>query len=309
MPDRLFANTGPEGRNRDSRRFEQQLRGLTGALGWTVLEVSVDAYLADDMTDAGGVDLVLAYRDPQRTDRNHGWLMEAKRHDGPGRYTAQQLSVEVQRLRLKVASLDGKKRFMEHERVAPHIDHLLGGILVHYCLRDYDARKASKALDGMELTKHALGPEPPRIAYLGPDSLNGLAEAFGITGPAEKFLWPVGLDHDSVWSTVCPPAQLAAGMIAYRVGDQNVLWLRDTLEHADIPALQRVARIWGVQFDAVLVTELAQEKLALLRAHWEESARDSRADHGKGSLPDEIRALELRNANMKEFNKRWPVAA
>lgn len=307
MADDLFADTGPEGRNRDSQKFERQLRRLSDTLGWKVLDCNVDVWLSDDQKDAAGVDLIIAYRDPQHSHQNDGWLLEGKRHDGPGRYTSKQIGDEVQRLRKKVASLDGKKRFTEHERVRPHVDRLVGGVLAHYSA-DYDAAKARNALEGMTLSGHSFGVDPLRIAYLGPDTLNGLAEAFDLTGDPNEFLWPVSMNAEQKWSPVCPPDQLAAGLLAWRTGTQTVMWLRDTLEHADIPALERIARVWGISFDLVVVTELTQEKLARLRATWEEVASDSQKDQGPGQLPKEIRALELTNANMREFNKRWPDA-
>jgi hypothetical protein len=58
-----------------------------------------------------------------------------------------------------------------------------------------------------------------------------------------------------------------------------------------------------------MCTELPQERLARLRAAWEETTANSRKNPAPGSLPDDVRALELSHANMREFNKRWPAAA
>ena len=310
MTDSLFSDTGPEGRNRDSAAFESQLGALARDLGWRVIDCNVDLYLGDDEKNAAGVDLVVAMRNPQ-TRRDDGWLVEGKRHDGPGRYTATLLANEVQRLRQKVSGLAGRKRFTEHERVRPFVERLAGGVLVHHCTKDYDPARASAALDDMTLHTFELGVDPLRIAYLGPDTLNGLAEAFDALAPAQ-FLWPTTTRHDSAWAPCCPPEALAAGMIAYRTADPGagtVLWLRDTLEHADIPALDRLCRLWGLDVNTVMCTELPQERLARLRRAWEETAAASRKNPAPGSLPDDVRALELSHANMREFNKRWPAAA
>ena len=310
MPDSLFSDTGPEGRNRDSAAFESQLSALASDLGWKVLDCNVDVYLADDEKDAAGVDLIVAMRNPQ-TRRDDGWLVEGTRHDGPGRYTPKLLGDEIQRLRKKVSGLVGRKRFTEHERVRPYVERLVGGVLAHHCTTDYDPARATAALDDMTLHTFELGVDPLRIAYLGPDTLNGLAEAFDLLAPA-SFLWPTTTRHDLGWASSCPPEALAAGMIAYRTADPDavtVLWLRDTLEHADIPALDRLCRLWGLDVHTVLCTELPQERLARLRAAWQETAVNSRKNPGPGSLPDDVRALELSDANMREFNKRWPAAA
>jgi hypothetical protein len=309
MPDSLFADSGPEGRPRDSALFEGQLESFVGDLGWKVIECNVDMYLSENEIDAAGIDLLLAMRNPQ-TRRDDGWLMEGKRHDGPGRYTSSLLTEEVQRLRKKLAHLAGRKRFTENDRVRPFIERLVGGILAHHCTRDYDPAKASAALDDMALHTFETGIDPLRIAYLGPDTLNGLAEAFDRLPPA-RFLWPATTRHDAGWSNACPPGALAVGMIAYTALDdeRTVLWMRDSMEQSDIPALARLSRLWGLDIDTVLCTDLPQERLALLRRAWEEAAADTRANPEPGSLPDDVRALELRHANMREFNKRWPVAA
>jgi hypothetical protein len=309
MPDTLFADTGPEGRNRDSAGFERQLRFLAGDLGWKVLDCNIDVYLADDEKDAAGIDIVVAMLNPQ-TRRDDGWLLEGKRHDGPGRYTTSLLTNEVQRLRKKVAGLSGRKRFTEHERIRPHIEQLVGGVLAHHCAADYERDRAVAALNDMTLHTFETGNDPLRICYLGPDTLNGLGEAFGQVVPAE-FLWPATVRYDNEWSQSCPPEALAAGMIAYRTtppGSKTVLWLRDTLEHGDIPALARICRLSALDVDVVMCTELSQENLARLRTAWEEMSAETREGTGPGMLPKDVRALEVSNANMKEFNKRWPDA-
>lgn len=308
MSDALFAESGPEGRNRDSREFESQLRAMCETLGWQVLDCNVDLFLNEDERDAAGVDLIIAFRDPQRSHRNLGWFMEGKRHDGPGRYSSALMTAEIQRLREKISALSGRRRFTEHERIRPHIDDLIGGVLVHHS-SNYEPVRTRHALEGMGLHKFEMGTEPLRIAYLGPDTLNGLAEAFDGTGDPDKYLWPVTASRDQKWSPVCPPAQLAAGLLAYRTADRKtVLWLRDSLEHADIPALARLTRVWGLSVDTVVVTECSQETLSRLRSYWEEVARDTGKDEGPGRLPEDVRALDLSNANMREFTKRWPVS-
>src|SRR4051794_39300272 len=101
MTDDLFTLGGPEGRNQDAARFEDQFVAMGSTLGWHPVCRNVDMHL-DSGGTSRGVDVLWGLRNPQ-TGAAEGWLGEAKRLSGPERYTPKKLQDDFQTLRDKIA--------------------------------------------------------------------------------------------------------------------------------------------------------------------------------------------------------------
>jgi|GEM_PF-4533142 len=308
MRDELFSLNGPEGRNQDAARFEDQLVAMSAALGWETVCRNIDLYIATG-EQSRGIDTLWALRNPQ-TGRNEGWIGEAKRYSSRNAYTPKRLTEDFQALRDKLAKLQGHtERFFNHPTIREHIQDLRGGIIAHYA-KDYDVERVRERLQDVTLQRMERGAEPTEIAFLGADALNGLAEVFARQGSPVKFFWPPTEHHQCRWSSCCPPEQLTAGLLAYK-NDSNrvVLWVRDTLTHHDLRSFSTIAHNWGLDFNDVAFSMLTVEEWRLVSDSWRREARLSRKDGSEGRLPDAVIPLEVGSENMKEFNRQWPAAA
>lgn len=301
--DSAFAQSGPEGRNEDSDDFERRLGLVAPELGYVVVDVNVDTVIGDSARSQG-LDAIWAYRNP-RTGRGDGWLAEAKRHDGPRRYTEAGLTREIQVLRDKVRRLGNQRqRFFGDPEVAGHVDLLRGGILVHRT-PSYDPQKAERVLGDVQTVRNEIGPEPVRVAFWGPDSLNGLAEAFDRFGSPAQFWWPATRRHEGVWARSCPPEQIAAGLVLYRTHDKRrVLVLRDALSRHEPEAIRELAWRMGENLDIVAFTHGTSEQRRLASAGWRR-AHAATQQLDKGRLPDRVDVLGLGHDSLAPFERRW----
>lgn len=306
MTGGLFAEGGPEGRNTDSRDFEDRLNLMAPDLGYTVLEVNVDTLLGESARSQG-LDAIWAYLNP-RTGRRDAWLIEAKRHDSARRYTPALMTEETQTLRVKVGRLaNQRRRFFEDPDIAKHVDDLRGGLLFHRT-PGYDPDKASRALGDIVTARTELGPQPPRVLFGGPDLLNGLAETFDRFGAPRRFWWPPTRRHDGMWSPACPPEQLAAGLVFYENEDgSKILMVRDELTRHDPAAIRTLAWRAGYNLDVVAFTHGTATQRRLMGEAWQrEVAVTADLDHGR--LPARAEALDLGHETMSAFERRWDPA-
>src|SRR3954451_13307961 len=104
MTDPILHPLGPEGRNAEAETFTLGMDAMARTLGWAVLMPRTDL-LARKGRKSRGLDGLWVVRNPQ-TKRAEAWIPEGKRHDGPGRYSADVLREEFQTLRDKVSQLD-----------------------------------------------------------------------------------------------------------------------------------------------------------------------------------------------------------
>ena len=307
MTDRLFADGGPEGRNVDARAFEQRLsNGLADTLGWKVVASSVDTWLPPTRRSQG-LDGLWATANP-RTGRGDGWVIEAKRHGDPARLTAKLLGEEIQTLRDKIVKLrDQPRRFLEDPQIARHIQDLPGGLLFHHC-RGFPRAKVRSLLADASLRGRSQGPRPVRVLMIGADDLNALGVAVGRYGAPSEFWWPTSSHADAAWSPVCPPEQLAAGLLFYRTeAHGTVLLLRDELERRDVEAICDLAWRFGQDIDVVACAALRPERARLLSHAWDDARRVA-AQRDRGRLPDRIDALEVSTDSMAGFEGAWTTS-
>lgn len=301
MPDELFSDTGPEANNQDAARFEDQLIAMSVELGWTTVARNIDVYLEDGEQRAG-IDVLWALTNP-RTGRGEGWIGEGKRHDGPGRYITSTFASELHRLREKIVRLDSGRTY-DHPVVGKYVTRIAGGVLLHHS-RDYNAAKALKALSDVELRGTERGPHPTRIAYVGPDTLCALADAFDRLGAPAVFLWPPTPTHPMQWHGACSPSQLAAGVLIYRTEEgKSVLWVRGALDQPDVDGIVEMAWRLGVDFDHVVASALTQERGRVIGDAWE-LGRVQAQGRQHGAIPRSPLALDITGDNMREFEKRW----
>ncbi|MDA0182786.1 hypothetical protein OJ997_20915 [Solirubrobacter phytolaccae] len=303
MNDDLFAEGGPEGRNADADDFERRLRPMADDLGYTVVDVNFDT-LVGDTARSQGMDALWAFHNPVH-GRAQGWLTEAKRHSGPSRYTPQAIASEVQTLRDKLRRLGNQRqRFFGDAEIAQHIEELSGGILIHRTPR-YDPDKAARIFSGIETQRNESGPAPVRVAYWGPDSLNGLGEAFSRFGTPSQFWWPATRRNDGVWARPCPPEQVAAGLVLYRSEEGRVvLVVRDALSRHEPAAIRELARRTGESFDVVAYTHGTTEERRLASEGWAR-AHEQTSQLARGRLPERVDVLSVGHETLGPFERRW----
>lgn len=304
MSDELFHDAGPEGRGQRGTAFEDQLVGMGDTLGWTKVCRNVDIFIKGKPGASRGVDVLWSLRNPQ-TDRKEGWIQEAKCHETPAPAA---LGEEIQTLHDKITRFQGMETFRSHPEIQNHVEHLVGGMVAHHS-NGFDPAKAQEALLNLEVRNKQRGMDPVEILFYGPDSLEGLADVFRRRGQPAAYHWPLTARHDGAWSDACPPRQVAAGLLAYRTVDgQVVLWLRDDLTHHDIPAVSAIAHAWGINVDAVVCSFLDRDQRRLIRDAWTRASENSR-DRRHGHLPDEVDPRDLGLDRMNNFDDQWPAAA
>jgi hypothetical protein len=309
MTDNLLSQSGPEGRNQDAAAFEDQLAAMGRDLGWDLVFRNIDFQLARTHAQAAtrGVDVLWSVADP-RDGKNYGWLEEAKRHDGMGRYSQQSVHEEVHTLASKVTRAANLQAFREHRETKSRRLQLIGGMLAHRTPA-FDPATMATRLQDLQLAGKQGGVSPVRVVFYGPDTLNALAEALDRHGKPQSFCWPPTLKASAAWGPACPPEQLALGMLAWKTAEgQTVLWLRQDLQHQDLDAIAEVAYAWGIDPDHVLFSELTQEQWRLVADGWRELARVTRG-RPTGRLPDAAAALDVTLARLNCFDKVWQVAA
>lgn len=307
MADDLLSSTGPEGRNQDAAVFEEQLVAMGRDLGWHPVFRNIDFYLeSKGQGPARGIDVLWAVRNA-RDGKQYGWVQEAKRHDGMGRYSVEAVRQEVQTLAGKVSRLQSLERFRKHREISRRRLELVGGILTHKT-PGFQPETMAARLQNLQLVGKQGGIRPVRVLFYGPDTLNSLAEGFDRHGKPASFYWPPSLAANGAWGDACPPEQLAAGMLAWRSGDgKTVLWLRQDLHHDDLDALAEIAFHWDIDPDHVLFSYLTPEQMRLIGQSWQELAQET-GDRKVGRLPDRPEALDITLERTNRFDKVWAAA-
>jgi hypothetical protein len=303
MTDTLFHEGGPEGRNIDARAFEHRIHSFAQTVRWDVVAHGTDCYLPPARRSRG-LDGVYAFANP-RTGTSDGWVVEAKRHSGPERYSRELLRVEIQTLREKVGHLDARRQqFYGDPHIAQHVGRLAGGLLFHHC-RGFRAADVRQRLAELSLQGNQTGKLPPRVLLIGPDTLNGFAEAVCRYGAPIEYWWPTTAESSSLWSAICPPEQLACGLLIFRTAEHGiVLFLRDTIGRRDVDAVGELVWRFGGNIDVVACATLRSEEARLLSDPWARLARQRSRSHS-GQLPASIDALAVTTDSMGLFERAW----
>lgn len=302
MSDELFHDAGPENRNRRGASFEDQIVAMADTLNWDVVCRNVDVYMKDDQ-ESRGVDVLLSIWNP-RADEPHGWVSEAKCHETQAPSKIQE---ELQALHKKVSGLGNSEKFKNHTAIKPKVKHLVGGILAHRS-ESYNPARTQSALLDLELRPKTRGIAPPRYAFFGADTLEALADCFAHRGKPKEFFWPQTEQHNGIWHKCCPPEQIAAGMLAYRsTSAKTVFWLRDGLDHNDIPAIAAICHAWGIDPDYVVCSELDADHWHSVKSAWEQQAVET-GQRSHGRLPDSVDCRDLSYDKMSRFNDQWPAS-
>jgi hypothetical protein len=312
MPAELFDERGPEANLRRAAEFETQLDGMAATLGWETVCHNVDVFIKSAGSNPSrGIDVLWAFANPQTGD-NDGVLGEAKIHK-----TQQGLSKlqdELQTLHDKMGEFSKRQAFLNNEYIRDHVEAIRWGLLAHKTQK-WNPDANSEALRSVKLKSLRTPAHITTIVFAGPDTLNAFADCVlhlhdgDALTPAE-FYWPAHEDADAVWATVCPPHQLAEGLLAYKTEQgHTVLWLRDTLTVADMSHIKDIAFAWKLDVNAVVCSELTQDARGLLLDPWRKTAKD--ADTRRtGTLPDpaHMYARGLKPyTNLHRFDDAWPI--
>jgi hypothetical protein len=309
MTDELFDTLGPEGRNEEAEAFEDQLVATGATLGWNCVCRNIDIFIKDGKTPSRGVDVLWAIRNP-RDEIVEGWVGEAKRKKDGSTFSPSDIRGDVKTLREKVAKFD-THRFFDHPQIRRSgISRVLGGVL-GLSSDGFDEARTYNGLEEIEFTHRDEGLQPTQVLFLGPSTLNGLADAIRQFGAPKRYLWPPTMRHlEGVWSAACPPQQLAAGLLAYKSdGEKTVLWVRDTLSHNDIEAFSVIASSWRTKFTDVAFTALRPSEWRITKDAWGNMAERLEGAGGRGPLPRIVQHLQTSNETMKEYDAVWQRAA
>lgn len=201
-------------------------------------------------------------------------------------------------------------RFYNHAHIRRvGISRLVGGIIA-LSSDGFDEERNYAALEDIELSHNEEGAQPTQVLFLGPSTLNGLADAIRQIDKPASFYWPPTTKYDGSWARQCPPQQLAAGLLAFKTEHKKkVLWARDTLMHNEVEAYVEIARAWGISFDVVAFTALAPEGWRITQDGWTHAVERLNAVAGDARLPERALALHTSNESMKEYDTVWPRAA
>jgi hypothetical protein len=306
VSDELFDDAGPESRGPRGTAFEDQLEAMGETLGWARVCRNVDIFIKGKPGPSRGLDILWSLRNPQ-LDRKEGWIEEGKNHDTPAPGA---LGGEIQTLHDKIARFQNMETFRKHPEIQRHVEALVGGMVAHRSKR-FEPAKAREALLNFELRNTQRGVQPIEILFYGPDSLEALADTFGRHGKPASFYWPPtsSRDGDGVWAPGCPPRQIAAGVLAYKTSeDEVVLWWRDGLIHHDIDSLSAIVRAWGIDIDVVVCSFLDRDQQRVVRDAWARAAEHA-GERRHGRLPKEVEARDLGLDRMNSFDDQWPAAA
>ena len=306
-PTTIFDPLGPESRNELAEDFEEQLVAMGRELGWVEVCRNVDVILKQGQPGRG-IDVLWAVDNPWR-GKVDGWIGEAKRRKDKTKYTPGEVQKEIQTLRDKIAGLRDNQRFYAEPVVRrAKIRRLIGG-LIAYRSEDFDAAKLRTNLRDMDFERREEDAQPTRVGFLSPRTLEGLADCFNEVARPRQFLWFPSALHKAHWTKVCPPHQLALGLVAYRTNEEKsrkVLWSRSDLEERDIEGWRDLVFAWGENFDVIAFTDLAEDARKRVAASWHKAAEETQ-NHPHGRLPLQLVALDTRDG-MKEFDRAWRAA-
>lgn len=306
MSDLTFDATGPEANNQRAAAFEDRLVAMGDTLGWATICRNVDVFIRNNGQSYGrGVDVLWAIQNPL-TEQREGCIGEAKVHGAQAALSTVQ--DELQTLHDKVQRFNGQRTFWNNAYIAASLDTLRWGLLAHRTA-NFDAAKARHQLRNVELRERQRGPNAPAMFFCGPDVLEALADCLAVAGMPKRFYWPGNSSYDGEWARACPPAQLAAGLLAYEAENgEHVLWLRDTLTDKDPDALAQIARAWRLNLNRVVASELDEDTWRTVAAGWASTA-ERVADRRHGHLPETVMARDLSYARLNRFEETWPAAA
>lgn len=301
----LFDPEGPESRNLNAEAFEDQLVHMGPTFGWQFVCRNVDVILKAGQPSRG-LDILWAVANLW-DGKSDGWIMEGKRKKDQRRYTPKELQDEVQSLHDRVAGLRDSSRFHADETIKrARIDRLVGGMLAHRN-EDFDEAKVRRHFRGFELIRNEEKGDPTRVLFCGPQTLIGIADVFNHCGRPTKFLWPPTHRCFKRWGKTCSPDQLAAGLVAYKNEERDVvLWVRGGLAKRDMAGFADLAYTWGETIKIVAFTDLNGDGRRLLAEAWRQVAASANARQ-QGRLPLEVVALDSQ-PTMKEFDQLWPGA-
>jgi hypothetical protein len=307
MSENLFDRDGPESRNLHAEAFENQLAQMGETLGWSLVCRNVDVILKAG-EPSRGIDTLWGVANPWQGVVD-GWLMEGKRKKNKKRYTTTELRDEIQTLRDKVAGLRNNPRFYANDLInASHIRTLVGGMLAHRS-EDFPEAKVRSTFRELDFQRNEEAGDPTRIAFLGPDTLIGIADCFNHVGRPRAFLWPPSAPHRQThWADACPPEQLAVGLVIYEdVKGQTILWVRGDLAQRHMRGFGDLVYTLGVDIDVVAFTDLNDDDRRFLAHGWRGVAAAAE-DRPSGRLPSTFVPLATQST-MKEFDQIWDASA
>lgn len=298
--NQLINPVGPEANNARAGEFEDQVVAFCGSLGWSSRCRNIDLY-AREGGQSKGVDVLLAFDDPQLGER-YGIIGEAKiRHPLTGR-----MRKDVALLSRKLAELRGAIPALDNanDLVATRI-----GLLV-YDAKPFDAVALSEKLASMEPVGLVRASDPRQVLVVGPDTLVGLADAFGSSSVPESFYWPPFGDIRGAWGRSAPPHQVAAGLLAWRSSDGTItLWLRDPPEHDDdFLELATIAWEWRIDVNRIICSSLTRDRWRTVADRYRANVARTE-DRGTGRLPANVDARELSFNSLTAFVDRWGATA
>ncbi len=295
----LINPVGPEANNRRAREFEDQLVAFAAALGWDARCRNIDLYNSTG-EQSSGVDVLLAFDDPQLGCRE-GMIGEAKiRHPlRPGNARS-----EVSLLARKLAKLGP---VVPKLSLAEDLITTRTGLLV-YDAAPFDPIQHSEGLSAIQQDGLSRSLWPREVLVLGPDTLIGLADCLA-EKPSPRYFWPPFEQRAGTWASCAPPHQVAAGVLAFRVGRTTTLWLRDDLDHdEDFMELTTIAWEWRINIDRIVCSAVKRDRYLAVVDRWRTQAKQSR-NRDTGRVPESIDPRGLSFQSLTPFVDRWGVAA
>ncbi|MEN3281463.1 MAG: hypothetical protein V7607_2603 [Solirubrobacteraceae bacterium] len=296
----LINPVGPEANNQRAEEFEDQVVAFAATLGWDARCRNVDLFNTTG-DQSKGVDVLLAFDDPQLGER-HGIIGEAKiRHPLTGSATRSEVAVLAKKLAILGPVVH--KLSIANDIVSTRI-----GLLV-YDAAPFSPASMSEALSALQEEGLSRAQWPREVFVLGPDTLVGFGDVVGRAEP-EQYFWPPFDQRPGRWSRCAPPQQVAAGMLAYRSSDGTVtLWLRDPLDHdEDFRALPMVAWEWRINVDRIVCSSVDRDRWRTIADRWRLDAERA-AKREAGKVPDGIEPRALTFTSLTAFVDRWGQAA
>jgi len=287
---------GPEANNQRANEFEDQVVSWMTELGWEVLCRNIDLF-AQNGHQSKGVDVLGAFDDPQLGNR-YGLVGEAKiRHP----LRADKTQKEVAALSHKLGAL---VPVIPKLSIGEDIHATRTGLLV-YDAQPFNPAKLSEALSTMQPVGTTRSEWPREVWALGPNTLIGMADAFSRFEPT-KFYWPPFERQGGKWSSVAPPQQVGAGVLAWKSRRGKVcLWLRDPLPHdEDFPAISALAWEWQIDIDRIICSSVSRDHWRTQTKRWEAETKKAK-NRGIGRLPDSIEPRDLSWDSMTPWVDRW----
>jgi hypothetical protein len=296
----LINPVGPEANNQRAEVFEDQVAEWAASLGWESRCRNVDLYTRTG-DQSKGVDLLLAYDDPQLGNRL-GIIGEAKiRHP----LKPSGAREEVAMLAKKLAALGGSVHKLS---IAKDIHATRTGLLV-YDMQPCAPEWSANVLSPIQQQGLTRAEWPREVLVVGPDTLVGLADVVSRSAPSE-FFWPPFDRQEGRWGRAAPPHQVVAGMLAYRSEDgTTTLWLRDPLQHDDdLEAIPTIVWDWRVNVDRIVCSSVSRDRWRTLADRWRAGLTQANT-RDVGRVPESVEPRDLSFDSLTPFVDRWGQAA